>query len=177
MFLDIQSNDPDLLKFLEENISKTTPSIILGKKGHRLLTLNFLSSENEVKISCLNQDPISMSKPFHFSEIINKINHFQQNYFVEIGPMEYFPFDGSLKLNEKNTLLTQTQNQILCSLVCFEEGIDKKKLYESIWVRDKNISENKLDTHLTNLRNHIFDFSNYKLNFKTLRGSIKLDVS
>ena len=101
MFLDIQSNDPDLLKFLEENISKTTPSIILGKKGHRLLTLNFLSSENEVKISCLNQDLINMSKPFHFSEIINKINHFQQNYFVEIGPMEYFPFDGSLKLNEK----------------------------------------------------------------------------
>ncbi len=177
MFLDIQSNDPDLLKFLEENISKTTPSIILGKKGHRLLTLNFLSSENEVKISCLNQDLINMSKPFHFSEIINKINHFQQNYFVEIGPMEYFPFDGSLKLNEKNTLLTQTQNQILCSLVCFEEGIDKKKLYESIWVSDKNISENKLDTHLTNLRNHIFDFGNYKLNFKTLRGAIKLDIN
>ena len=177
MFLDIQSNDPDLLKFLEENISKTTPSIVLGKKGHRLLTLNFLSSENEVKISCLNQDLINMSKPFHFSEIINKINHFQQNYFVEIGPMEYFPFDGSLKLNEKNTLLTQTQNQILCSLVCFEEGIDKKKLYESIWVKDKNISENKLDTHLTNLRNHIFDFGNYKLNFKTLRGAIKLDIN
>ena len=177
MFLDIQSNDPDLLKFLEENISKTTPSIILGKKGHRLLTLNFLSSENEVKISCLNQDLINMSKPFHFSEIINKINHFQQNYFVEIGPMEYFPFDGSLKLNEKNTLLSQTQNQILCSLVCFEKGIEKKKLYESIWVRDKNISDNKLDTHLTNLRNHIFDFSNYRLNFKTVRGSINLDIS
>ena len=177
MFLSIKSNDSYLLKFLEENISKTTPSIMLTEQDHRLLTLNFSSSENEVKISCPNQASINISKPFHFSEIINKINNFQQNYFVGIGPMEYFPFDGSLKLNENNTLLSQTQNQILCSLVCFKEGIEKKILYESIWVRDKNISDNKLDTHLTNLRNHIFDFSNYKLNFKTLRGSIKLDVN
>jgi len=177
MFLSINSNDPYLLNFLEENISKTTPSIMLNEKGHRLLTLNFLSSENEIKISCPNQDPINMSKPFHFSEIMNKINIFQQKYFVRIGPMEYFPFDGSLKFNEKNTLLSETQNQILFNLVCFEGGIEKKKLYEFIWVRDKNISDNKLDTHLTNLRNHISDFSNYKLNFKTVRGAIKLDIS
>ena len=33
----------------------------------------------------------------------------------------------------------------------------------------KVISENKLDTHLTNLRNLISDFTNYKLNFKRLK--------
>ena len=80
-------------------------------------------------------------------------------------------------MNDEKSLLSETQNQILSSLVCYRGGIEKKRLYESIWPRDKDISENKLDTHLTNLRNHITNFSNHKLNFKTLKGSIKLEIN
>ena len=115
--------------------------------------------------------------PFHFSKIIHTINIFQQNYSVKIGWIYYFPFQGSMKFNEEKLLLSETQNKILASLVCYKDGIEKKILYQSIWPRDKVISENKLDTHLTNLRNLISDFTNYKLNFKTLRGLIKLDIS
>lgn len=177
MFIRITSNDPSLLSFLEENISKLTSCILLKEINTRLLRLDFLCSENEIRISSPNQEIITISKPFHFSQIIDKINILQHKYTVKIGLIKYFPFLRTIMLDEKKSLLSETQNQILNNLVCYKEGIEKKFLYESIWPRDKDISENKLDTHLTNLRNHLHEFSSYKLNFKTIKGSIKLDIN
>jgi DNA-binding response OmpR family regulator len=177
MYISINSNDPNILKFLEENISKLTPSILITDINVIILVLDFLSNENEIKISSPSQETIIISKPFHFSQMISKINILQQKYYVKIGPIKYFPFTGTILLNDEKSFLSQNQNQILNSLVCYKEGIDKKKLYEFIWPRDKDISENKLDTHLTNLRNHVVDFSKYKLNFKTIKGFIKLDIN
>ena len=177
MFIGIKSNDLDILEFLENNISNITSNTILQENNRRLLVLNFYSSDTELKISTPNQETISISMPFHFSQIISKINIFQQHYSIKIGSIKYFPFTGAILFNDKKSLLSETQNQILNSLVCYTEGIEKRILYESIWPRDKDISENKLDTHLTNLRNHVQEFSQYKLNFKTLKGSIKLDIN
>jgi hypothetical protein len=177
MFISITSNDPSLSSFLEENISKLTSCILLKEINARLLKLDFLCSENEIRISSPNQEIIAISKPFHFSQIIDKINTLHQNYTVKIGLIKYFPYSGTLILDKKKFLLSETQNQILNNLVCYKEGIEKKFLYESIWPRDKDISENKLDTHLTNLKNHFHKFSSYKLKFKTIKGSIKLDIN
>jgi hypothetical protein len=177
MFININSNDPNLLHFLEENISILTTSILLKETNTRLLELDFTSSKSDIKISSPNQEILTISKPFHFTQILNKINIFQQNYCINIGSIYYFPFIGTLTFNNKKSLLSETQNHILCRLVCFKEGLEKNILYKSIWPRDKDISENKLDTHLTNLRSHILEFSNQRLNFKTLKGSIKLDIN
>ena len=177
MFISINCNDPNILKFLVENISNLSPSVLTEETNLLTLELDFLSNENEIKISSPNQETIIIAKPFHFSQMISKINIFQQNYSVKIGPLKYFPFIGTITFNDEKSLLSEKQNQILNSLVCHREGIEKKRLYESIWPRDKNISDNKLDTHLTNLRNHIYEFSDQKLNFKTLKGSIRLDIN
>ena len=177
MFIKIKSNNKIISQFLEENISNLTSSIIIKEKERRLLVLDLQSFDGEIKISSPTQEAITIAKPFHFSQMIDKFSIFQQNYFVKIGPIIYFPFLGSFKFNDNKSLLSETQNQILCSLVCFKEGIEKKILYGTIWPRDKNISENKLDTHLTNLRNLIFDICSYKLNFKTQKGFIILDIN
>lgn len=177
MFISINSNDLHLLQFLEENISILTTSILLKETNTRLLELDFTSSNSDIKISSPNQEIITISKPFHFTQILYKINIFQQNYSVNIGSIYYFPFLGTLSFNNQKSLLSETQNHILCRLVCFKEGIDKSILYKSIWPRDKDISENKLDTHLTNLRSHVMEFSNQRLNFKTLKRFIKLDIN
>tara|TARA_B110000483_G_scaffold242897_1_gene330329 strand:- start:559 stop:1092 length:534 start_codon:yes stop_codon:yes gene_type:complete len=177
MFISINCNDPNILKFLEENISNLSPSVLIKETNLLTLKLDFLSYENQIKISSPDQETIIIAKPFHFSQMISKINIFQQNYSVKIGPLKYFPFIGTIIFNDEKSLLSETQNQILNSLVCYTGGIEKKILYESIWTRDKDIFENKLDTHLTNLRNHVTNFSNYKLNFKTLKGFIKLEIN
>ena len=77
MFIRITSNDPGLLSFLEENISKLTSCILLKEINTRLLRLDFLCSENEIRILSPNQEIITISKPFHFSQIIHKINILQ----------------------------------------------------------------------------------------------------
>jgi hypothetical protein len=177
MFISINSNDLNLLHFLEENIPILTTSILLKETNARLLELDFTSSKRDIKISSPNQEILTIAKPLHFTQILNKINIFQQNYSINIGSIYYFPFLGTLTFNDQKSLLSETQNHILCRLVCFKEGIEKNILYKAIWPRDKNISENKLDTHLTNLRSHILEFSNQRLNFKTVKGSIKLDIS
>lgn len=177
MFVSISSNDINLLNFLKENFSHLTSSILVNEAHVRALHLDLISSDNDIKIESSNKESITIIKPFHFSNIINKLKIFEQKYFVNIGSIKYFPFLRLLMMNDQKFLISETQNHILSRLVCFKQGIEKKTLYESIWPRDKNISDNKLDTHLTNLRNHIYEFSKQKLNFKTHKGLIKLDIN
>ena len=96
MFININSNDLNLLHFLEENISILTTSILLKETNTCLLELDFTSSKSDIKISSPNQEILTISKPFHFTQIFNKINIFQQNYCVNIGSIYYFPFLGTL---------------------------------------------------------------------------------
>ena len=66
MFISINCNDPNILKFLEENISRLSPSVLTEETNLLTLKLDFLSNENEIKISSPNQETIIISKPFHF---------------------------------------------------------------------------------------------------------------
>ena len=56
-----------------------------------------------------------------------------------------------------------------------EAGINKKDLYQLLWERDKDISINKLDTHLTNLKNLIFTNFNFLINFKSAKNFLYLN--
>ena len=54
------------------------------------------------------------------------------------------------------------------------EGISKLNLYKNIWPADKEIFMNKLDTHLTNLKNYLASDLNFSLNFTTVKGQLNL---
>ena len=51
------------------------------------------------------------------------------------------------------------------NILIFKECVDKDVLYRKIWKRDKLIQINKLDTHLTNLKNKLNDELNLNVNF------------
>jgi hypothetical protein len=177
MFLAVSSNDTQLENFIETTIKQVTSYKVLDSKNHRLLRLNFFSAEKLITISDNINKNYTLQKPFHYSDLMKIIYEIQHNYYEIIGDLTYYVSSGNIKYNNKSIWLSETQNTIMSSLVCYKEGIYKKDLYLDIWPRDKEIFENKLDTHLTNLRNLIFDFSEYYLNFKTSKGKIKLDVN
>ena len=52
------------------------------------------------------------------------------------------------------------------------EGINKTDLYKIIWPKDVNIQINKLDTHLTNLKNLLQEHFDYTIKFKSNQGKI-----
>ena len=57
-----------------------------------------------------------------------------------------------------------------------DQGLDKIKLYKDIWPLDKDLQLNKLDTHLTNLKNHLKEKLNLNLLFFSRSGLIYISV-
>ena len=68
------------------------------------------------------------------------------------------------------------QNIILNTILLCKEGVDKDHLYKKIWKRDKSIQINKLDTHLTNLKNQLAKEIGFELNFSSKLGILKLCI-
>ena len=55
-------------------------------------------------------------------------------------------------------------------------GINKSNLYKLIWPYDKDIQINKLDTHITNLKNKVKEFLKVDLTIISSSGVIKLII-
>lgn len=55
-------------------------------------------------------------------------------------------------------------------------GVEKIELIKNIWPNDKDIFLNKLDTHLTNLKNQLADEIGFELNFSSKSGILKLCI-
>ena len=63
------------------------------------------------------------------------------------------------------------------SLSLNQDGIDKENLYKFIWSQDKDISINKLDTHLTNLKNDLSNNLGVYINFQSKDKKLKLIIN
>ena len=176
MFISLITTDTIVRAYLENLISMMFYTLIEDPSSHRTMEISIISSSSNLKIKEKNTEDRYLIKPFHYSEMIRQIENLKNNYFEIIGPIKYYPASGYLEMEEKSIWLSETQNKILSSLVCYIKGIEKKILYRNIWPRDIDISENKIDTHLTNLRNIVLKFSKYNLNFSSSRGLIRLVV-
>ena len=70
----------------------------------------------------------------------------------------------------------ELQNIILNNILLYRDGIDTDLLYQRIWKRDKSIQINKLDTHITNLKNKVKEFLKIDLTIISSTGIIKLII-
>ena len=84
---------------------------------------------------------------------------------LQIGAYNYFPYQRLIENTARRLLLSDIQNIILNNILLTKEGVDKDLLYQRIWKRDKSIQINKLDTHLTNLKNKLNEELNLRINF------------
>ena len=86
----------------------------------------------------------------------------------------YYPYQRLVENKKKRSLLSDIQNIILNNTLLYSDGIDKDLLYHRIWKRDKSIQINKLDTHLTNLKNKLNDELNLNINFQSNDKKLQL---
>lgn len=96
---------------------------------------------------------------------------------LQISNYKYFPYQRLVESSNKRSLLSDIQNIILNSILISKEGVDKDTLYRKIWKRDKSIQINKLDTHLTNLKNKLYDELNLSINFQSNEKKLRLLVN
>ncbi len=139
--------------------------------------LNFYQQDDSLYCSIEN-DQIKFNLPKNFDEIFEKIYEFLSNKNINISKFKYYPFKQLIQNEEKITFLSEIQNQIMISLLLnIEEGIEKTKLIKKIWPKDKDIFFNKLDTHLTNLKNQLQNDLNFNLKFSSKSGILKLGIN
>tara|TARA_Y200000002_G_scaffold301088_1_gene256179 strand:- start:1129 stop:1653 length:525 start_codon:yes stop_codon:yes gene_type:complete len=160
---------------------KQTLTDYLEKKNFSLV------SENEIyftkikvceteKNICLTIDDLKkeISLPVDLNLLSSEILKTIADVSLSISNYQYFPFQRLVKNSKKKSLLSDIQNIILNTILLCKEGIDKDHLYKKIWKRDKSIQINKLDTHLTNLKNKLKDDLDLNVNFHSHEKKLRL---
>ena len=155
-------------------------------KLHMLLeqkNFTFISKKNEKffsELSIIFNKNISYLKfegkssnlnfPLRFDYLMNEIFKMLSSYKINFGFLSYWPINETLSDGNKEIKLRNTHSVILSKIILNDLCISKDLLYKSIWPKEKSIQINKLDTHLTNFKNFLFDEFDYQLNFKSSSG-------
>ena len=92
------------------------------------------------------------TKPLPFNTIFSDLSKEIMKISFDIDKLIYAPYLREIIFDETKIYLSDIQNKILFNLIVNRDGINKEQLYKFIWPDDKEISINKLDTHLTNLK-------------------------
>jgi len=95
--------------------------------------------------------------PIEVEEFNKKIIQQFQNFVFSYNSIQYYPLKQVVIFKKKEVILRNTHNLIFRQLLLNinQDGINKRDLYYQIWPNDKNLQLNKLDTHLTNLKNYL----------------------
>ena len=147
------------------NISHTTQYFFQSK---------IIIKEKSLEIST-STNKFNLNLPLSFNEFFEKFFDMISNEKVFLQSCEYYPFKQLIKKDEKNIFLSEIQNTIMSNLLLnSSDGIKKIDLIKIIWPNDKDVFFNKLDTHLTNLKNYLKSESDFDLKFTSKSGLIKL---
>ena len=149
------------LKCNDEIVFRTINDLFKQKKliyssdsndNYTTISINLTNQKLCVDISGKS---VNFSFPINLNNFLSKVSNQLYDVKMSVGQFYYYPYQRIISSMEKKSLLTDIQNIILSNLLISNNGINKHVLYQLIWSKDKNISLNKLDTHLTNLKNQL----------------------
>lgn len=170
----ISSNDT----FIENKIL----TILSQKEGFlgspdqdTLHKINIQKNFKNLTIS-FNKEKINVPLPINVNELFKILNNFLHSFELKFGEFVYAPFRQTVQFKGKEVFLRNTHNIILRSLLMAKdvEGINKKKLYQIVWPNDKEMQINKLDTHITNIKNFLSEEINLQIKIFSEKNKIKL---
>ena len=173
----IKSNDDFSLKSIISLLDQKKISFVTDKSAKYFFELDLFFDDKNLKINSLSET-IVLKLPISIELFFSEIKNLLISRFVKIGNFKYEPIKQSL-INDKKTInLNYIHNIIISNLILnLNVGVDKFFLYQLIWPDDKDIQINKLDTHLTNLKNKLKNEILLDINIFSLNGVIKLRVN
>lgn len=134
----------------------------------------FVENSNEnIRIYC-DEIKINLKKPISLYSLHSNLFSLLSNISFKFDQFIYYPLPQKIENKNINIKLTHTHSIILNNLLLNKSGTEKMELYKILWPSDKNIQLNKLDTHLTNLKNLFEKEFNYNLNYFSKQSIIKL---
>lgn len=124
------------------------PLILISGKP----SVEMLAQAIEEKVYAFIEKPIDINK---LKRKIETFYSFNPDFVINGTKLVLFQDDWSVKIDEKLTELTETEFKILRYFLEREnQVIDRQELIQYLWGNSK-FSRNKLDTHLTNLKNKL----------------------
>ena len=149
-------------------------NFLLSSEDGEYQTLIEIQEKEKSIILNINNFSKKLDIPIDINLLASEISKKVLDIYTEIDNHKYFPYQRLITNFKKKSLLSDIQNMIISKLLIYKEGIDKESLYKSIWKRDKQISINKLDTHLTNLKNQLKLDLDLHVNFQSQNKTLRL---
>ena len=132
--------------------------------------------ENYLILNC-NGKKEHLPMPMDINSLYSQIQRIISDIKISKDEYDYYPYQRVLLKKSKKSLLSDIQNTIFSNLIISNSGINKDKLYGLIWKKDKDISINKLDTHLTNLKNQLKKDLGMNAYFQSQDKTLKLLIN
>ena len=172
MYLIKSNNDFFLRKIHDFLIQKKIPILLdVNKKVYGILKLEFYDKSLKVKF---NEEKFLFDLPLNTEHFFHEIYNLLSENFVQVGELTYYPIKELISKKNVTVSLRNTHNLIFNqALISNRHGVLKTDLYNLIWPLDIDIHINKLDTHLTNLKNFLKKELNYDLKFISNHGKIQ----
>ena len=176
MFL-LKSDDEFTLKSISHLFNQREYYYTLDESKKYFFTVNIKKFEKELQIKSL-QKIYTTKIPVTFNVLSAALSKLLHDHSIDIYNIKFYPFRQSLHYKEKYTNLGNIHFIIFSQLILsYPDRIEKVDLYNNIWPNDKDYQMNKLDTHLTNLKNYLDEKIELKLNFSSNSGQIKLIIN
>ena len=168
----INSNDKFFLKSLNSILQQKNFPILNESQNNNYGEIKFDILKNKILIE-FEKNNLSLKAPISFNVLWKNILFLMKDNQINFGTLSYFPMQETLSLNDKKLKVRHTHNQIIRQALQSRGSlISKVDLYKSIWPKDIDIHINKLDTHLTNLKNLLKENFNYDFLFKSQSSQI-----
>ena len=175
MFL-LESDDLWLVSSVSSILNQKDIFHTLEKKEKYFFTLKLIQKNKFIELKSLS-DTLKIETPTTISRLVKNISEYFINFNLDIKGAKYYPLKRSLVYKNKEAYLGEIHFIIFSQLMLNrDEGIDRIRLYKDIWPMDKDLQLNKLDTHLTNLKNYLKEKLNLSLLFFSRSGLIYIGV-
>jgi len=165
--------------FLEKNFNYLfTQYNLYNFSSQKNFILIDLIKNNDQLIVGINNEKINFNLPLSFTDFFVLLKKKLINISISKDKIKFYPFKNLVMYKNLDLYLKDIHNIIFSNLIIsIDEGINKIDLYKTLWPQDKDVSMNKLDTHLTNLKNEIYDGLQIDLNFSSKNNFIKLVIN
>ena len=176
MFL-LKSNDEFTLKSISHLFNQREYYYTLDDNKKYFFIVKIKKFEKELQIKS-HQKISTLKIPVTFNVLSAALSKLLHDHSIEIGSIKFYPYRQSLHYKDRYTNLGNIHFIIFSQLILSHpDTIEKEKKKKNIWPKDKEYQMNKLDTHLTNLKNYLDEKIDIKLNFSSISGKIKLIIN
>jgi len=171
MFL-LDSNDSLMVNTISSILQQKEIVHTLDQKKKYFFKIEIIKNLKHIELRGFSKT-LKLDIPTSINSLIKKIYNLFSDFTLEINGAKFYPLKQSLVYRNEETYLGNIHFIIFSQLLLYKDnGVNKIELYKEIWPQDKEYQFNKLDTHLTNLKNQLKEKINFDLLFSTRSGLI-----